>query len=56
MTSDDREPEPSEHEKTPWVRPELRVLGTMRELILGAGKTGSNLDQDPEGTFKSGVG
>ncbi len=42
--------------KRPWVTPELRTLGDLRELVLGGGKRGSNLDSDPTGSPKHGMG
>jgi hypothetical protein len=58
MTSDGQQDESSSQDpiKAPWIRPALKPLGKMKDLILGAGKTGSALDQDPTGTFKRGTG
>ena len=42
--------------KSGWDRPTLKYVGSVRELVHGGGKSGTNRDSDPQGTFKRGVG
>jgi hypothetical protein len=56
MNGKEPKKDPDRPQPKPWVKPQLRALGSMRDKILGAGKAGSNLDGDPSGTFKPGVG
>ena len=42
--------------KRPWELPALKFVGSVKELVHGAGKSGTNRDSDPQGTFKQGVG
>jgi hypothetical protein len=39
-----------------WVTPSVTFLGDVKHLIRGGGKTGPNLDSDPQTTRKSGTG
>jgi len=43
-------------EKRPWRRPSLERVGELREIILGGGKVGSNMDMDPQVANKPGAG
>lgn len=47
---------PRKGTKAVWVAPRLTYLGNMREIVHGFGKTGGNVDSDPQFTSKSGVG
>ena len=42
--------------KSPWERPNLRLLGDVAHLVQGGGKSGPNADSDPQSTRKTGVG
>ncbi|MCI0626356.1 MAG: hypothetical protein L0387_32720 [Acidobacteria bacterium] len=42
--------------KTPWDSPTLKFVGSVKELVHGGGKSGTNRDSDPQGTFKQGIG
>jgi len=43
--------------RTPWERPTLTLIGNVKDLVLGFGKSGQNADSDPNGPgFKHGVG
>jgi hypothetical protein len=42
--------------KTPWASPTLTYLGNLRDIVHGFGKSGSNVDSDPQMTTKSGMG
>ena len=39
-----------------WEPPALKFVGSVQELVHGGGKSGTNRDSDPQGTFKRGVG
>ena len=43
-------------EKRPYATPRLRVVGDLRDLVLGQGKSGGTMDSDPVMTPKSGMG
>lgn len=42
--------------KLPYAHPQLVQLGSLKEVVLGGGKTGSNSDSDPQSTRKAGTG
>jgi len=42
--------------KFPWERPLVTLLGNLRALVQGGGKSGPNADSDPQSTRKTGVG
>jgi len=42
--------------KPQWERPLMTFLGSVRDLVHGIGKTGQNVDADPNFTHKSGMG
>jgi hypothetical protein len=42
--------------KAPWSSFEIRNLGRISDLVEGGGKTGVNVDGDPQVAFKGGVG
>ena len=42
--------------KIPWMRPTLILLGKVRDFVKGGGKSAFNVDSDPQGTLKRGVG
>lgn len=46
----------SNKKKNPWMRPTLIFLGKVRDFVKGGGKSAINLDHDPGGTRKRGVG
>ena len=39
-----------------WEAPALKFVGSVKEVVHGGGKSGTNRDSDPQGTFKLGVG
>lgn len=39
-----------------WEPPALKFVGSVQELVHGGGKSGTNRDSDPQGTFKQGIG
>lgn len=45
-----------EPERRPWTAPRLEHFGRMNDLVQGSGKSGSNLDGDPNIEFKVGIG
>ena len=47
---------PRKEAKAVWVAPRLTYLGNIREIVHGFGKTGANVDSDPQFTAKSGTG
>jgi hypothetical protein len=49
-------PPPDSPPKKVWTPPALTKLGTIRELMRGAGKVGSVMDGDPNSVFKRGTG
>jgi len=56
MSGDEQDSETKQPKtKQPWVAPRLSYLGSVRELVQGAGKNGSNADPDPNGD-KRGIG
>ena len=56
MSADEQDPEAKPPKlKKAWVTPQLSYLGSVRELVQGAGKNGSNADPDPNGD-KRGIG
>jgi hypothetical protein len=42
--------------RVPWEKPSVTLLGNLRDLVHGGGKTGPNSDSDPQNTRKSGLG
>ena len=42
--------------KRTWQPPTLTLVGTMQDILLGGGKSGSNADMDPGANFKGGMG
>lgn len=46
----------SERRRAPWEPITLDQRGRLTDLIRGGGKTGANLDSDPQSTFKPGIG
>jgi hypothetical protein len=57
--SDDKNPEvgpPAPPKKPTWVAPRARLVGDVRDLVLGGGKHGSAFDMDPNNTTKRGMG
>ncbi len=42
--------------KVLWESPTLKFVGSVQELVHGSGKSGTNRDSDPQGTFKKGMG
>ena len=59
--SDDEHPHAAEDagdakQKLTWVAPRLRLLGNLRDLVLGGGKASSNIDMDPQTPGKRGMG
>ena len=47
---------PAMEAESPWTRPTLTLLGDVKDLVRGGGKSGANDDSDPNQTSKSGVG
>ncbi|MCA9670917.1 MAG: hypothetical protein KC503_35215 [Myxococcales bacterium] len=47
---------PSASPKPRWTRPKLTRVGALHEVVQGGGKAASNLDSDPQVTFKNGMG
>jgi hypothetical protein len=52
----DAEGEPRPDARLRWERPALTLLGRVKDLVRGFGKTGPNADSDPQSTRKTGVG
>jgi hypothetical protein len=42
--------------RIPWERPSVTLVGNLRNLVHGFGKTGPQSDADPQLTRKSGTG
>ena len=47
---------PAMEAESPWTRPTLTLLGDVKDLVRGHGKSGPNDDNDPFQTSKSGGG
>lgn len=56
MRKEPEDPPVAPGSRRPWIRPELRYLGKLGELVQGGGKFGSTADGDPQATLKPGVG
>ena len=56
--ADDEPPDTAEspEKKAPWVTPRVRVLGNVRDLVMGSGKSQSMIDGDPQTPGKRGMG
>ena len=39
-----------------WQPPELKPLGSLKDVVQGGGKTGPTADGDPQSTRKTGIG